>query len=101
MGKLVPATQDELQSMLTEMGYTSIRELYANVPEEVYLEQVDIDSGKSELEVTNEMNRLAEANVRFQELLSRCGCLPSLYSCNRNCNNGEGRICHFLYSLSG
>ena len=30
MGSFVPATQDELQSMLTEMGYTSIRELYAN-----------------------------------------------------------------------
>ena len=79
MGSFIPATQDELQSMLTEMGYTSIRELYANVPEEVYLEQVDIDSGKSELEVTNEMNRLAEVNVRF-----------------KSCFRGAGAYRHFI-----
>ena len=79
MGSFIPATQDELQSMLAEMGYTSIRELYANVPEEVYLEQVDIDSGKSELEVTNEMNRLAEANVRF-----------------KSCFRGAGAYRHFI-----
>ena len=79
MGSFIPATQSELQSMLDEMGYAGIRDLYANVPKSVYLEQVDIEPGKSELEVTAQMNRMASANTRF-----------------KSCFRGAGAYRHFI-----
>ncbi len=73
MGSFIPSTQAELESMLREAGYTSVRELYANVPDDVYLEQVDIEPGKSELEVTREMNAMADANTRFASCFRGAG----------------------------
>ncbi len=73
MGSFIPSTQAELESMLGEAGYTSVRELYANVPDDVYLEQVDIEPGKSELEVTREMNVMADANTRFASCFRGAG----------------------------
>lgn len=73
MGGFVPAAPEELRSMLKEAGYGSIRELYANVPDSVFLEKVDIASGKSELEVSTEMNALANKNTRFASCFRGAG----------------------------
>lgn len=81
MGHFIPATNDELQAMLNEIGYAKIRDVYANVPDEVYLEQVNIEAGKSELETRAEINRLADNNMHF-----------------KSCFRGAGAYRHFIPS---
>ena len=81
MGSFIPATHDELQSMLSEMGYKTVRDLYANVPDDVYLEQVNIEPGKSEFEVSAQINAIANKNKQF-----------------KHCFRGAGAYRHFIPS---
>lgn len=66
MGSFIPSTPQERSAMLKEIGYESVREMYANVPDSVYLEQVDLEPGKSEMEVSAYINALADNNTRFK-----------------------------------
>jgi len=52
MGSYVPNTLEERQEMLKEIGYSSIEDLFAHIPDEVKIKGgLNIPEGKSELEV--------------------------------------------------
>ena len=58
MGSYVPNTLEERKKMLQEIGYSSIEDLFAHIPEEVKLKgELNIPKGKSEFEVRREMSR--------------------------------------------
>lgn len=52
MASYVPNTQAEREEMLKACGFNTIRDMYKDVPESVYLKDLlDLPEGKSELEV--------------------------------------------------
>lgn len=74
MGSYLPNTKQEQLSMLREIGYDSFDALFAHVPQEVMLKrELQIPHGKSELEVQDEMERIAEKNRRFRHIFRGAG----------------------------
>ena len=64
MGSYVPNTLEERKKMLREIGYSSIEDLFAHIPEEVKLKgELNIPKGKTEFEVRREMEQIAEIMV--------------------------------------
>ena len=54
MGSYVPNTLEERKKMLREIGYSSIEDLFAHIPEEVKLKgKLNIPNGKSEFEAVS------------------------------------------------
>lgn len=74
MGSYVPNTMDERLQMLQTMGYDSIDELFADIPQEVRLQGgPDIPEGKSELEVRRKMTEIAGKNRIFHTIFRGAG----------------------------
>ncbi len=74
MGSYVPATAAERREMLDAIGMKSEKELYADVPASMMLDHpLNIPSGKSELEVRNEMTKLAAENKVYDTVLRGAG----------------------------
>ena len=74
MGSYVPATPAEQQEMLGAIGLQHFRELYRDVPEEMYLHRpLDIPPGMSELEVSRSLQAMAEKNKVFSTILRGAG----------------------------
>ena len=74
MGSYVPSTPTERQEMLRSLGLQSARELYRDVPEEVYLNRpLDLPSGMSELEVRRKVSAMAAKNKVFSTILRGAG----------------------------
>ena len=73
MGSYVPNSPAVRQQMLEAMGASSIRDLYANVPEEMFLKELDLPAGKSELEVRRAVTAMAEKNHVFRTCLRGAG----------------------------
>ena len=73
MGSYVPNSPAVRQEMLAAMGASSIRDLYANVPEEMFLKELDLPAGKSELEVRRAVTAMAEKNHVFRTCLRGAG----------------------------
>lgn len=74
MGSYVPNTMDERLQMLQTMGYGSIDELFADIPQEVRLQGgPDIPEGKSELEVRRKMTEIAGKNRIFHTIFRGAG----------------------------
>ena len=79
MGSYVPNTLEERKKMLQEIGYSSIEDLFAHIPEEVKLKgELNIPNGKSEFEVRREMeqrrtrcSRRSSAEPELTDILSR------------------------------
>ncbi|MCR5334098.1 MAG: aminomethyl-transferring glycine dehydrogenase subunit GcvPA [Bacteroidaceae bacterium] len=66
MFKYFPHTTDDIQQMLGVIGVKSLDDLYAEIPEELKLHrQLDIPLQKSEIEVRNIIQGLAEKNCRL------------------------------------
>lgn len=82
MADYVPSSQKEVQEMLDFVGVSSIDELYSMVPEGVYRKEVDIPSGKSEMQVLSAIEKMGKKNV--------------LYS---SCFRGAGAYRHFIPSI--
>ena len=82
MGSYVPNSPAVRQQMLEAIGASSIRDLYANVPEEMFLKELDLPAGKSELEVRRAVTAMAEKNHVF------CTCL-----------RGAGAYRHYIPSV--
>ena len=69
MGSYVPNTLEERKKMLREIGYSSIEDLFAHIPEEVKLKgKLNIPNGKSEFEVRREMEQISEKNQVFKTI---------------------------------
>ena len=74
MGSYVPSTLQERQEMLASMGLTSIDQLFEHIPAQLRLDhELDLPSGKSELEVSRQMNRIASHSVVFDSIFRGAG----------------------------
>ena len=66
MGSYVPSTPAERQQMLEAIGLKDYRDLYKDVPEEMYLDRpLNIPAGMSELEVRRAVTAMAEKTPVF------------------------------------
>lgn len=73
MGSYVPHTAAEREEMLRTIGLETIDELYADVPPEVKLASLDLPEGLSELQVTREMESLAQKNKVYRTIFRGAG----------------------------
>ena len=74
MGSYIPSTAAQRQEMLKAIGLEDFRQLYKDVPGEMYLDrELDIPSGKSELEVFREVSAMAAGNKVFPTVLRGAG----------------------------
>ncbi len=86
MGSYVPSTLAERQQMLEAIGLKDYRDLYKDVPQEMYLEEggLNIPAGMSELEVRRAVSAMADKNVVFPTVLRGAGAydhvIPSIVS---------------------
>lgn len=66
MGGYIPGTEQEQKAMLTEIGFSSMEELFGHIPDEVKVKGgLQIPEGMSELEVRRSMEKMAEKNQVF------------------------------------
>ncbi len=74
MGHYLPSTPEERRAMLESIGLSSPRELFADVPDSVYLNRpLNLPEGKSELEVAAYLTALAEQNKSYKTILRGAG----------------------------
>ena len=74
MGSYIPSTPAERQEMLKAVGLSDYRELYRDVPEQMYLDQpLNIPAGMSELEVSRAVSAMAAKNKVFGTILRGAG----------------------------
>lgn len=73
MGNYLPSTAEERARMLTEIGYASIDELYADVPPQTIIDELAIPSGKSELETRRFIEGMAAKNTVFRSIFRGAG----------------------------
>lgn len=70
MGSYIPSTPQQRQEMLKAIGLSSFRELYGDVPAEMYLDRpLNIPSGMSELEVGRAVRAMADRNRVYDVIL--------------------------------
>ena len=73
MGSYLPNTRQEQQEMLREAGYDSFDALFAHIPEEVKVIDLNLPSGLSEMEVLSEMEDIAQKNKIFRHIFRGAG----------------------------
>ncbi len=75
MASYIPSTQEERLEMLKAVGLTDYRDLYKDVPAEMYLEDgaLNIPEGLSELAVSRTVNAMAAKNRVFSTVLRGAG----------------------------
>ena len=74
MGSYIPSTREERLEMLKTVGVSDYRDLYRDVPQEMYLDRpLNIPEGKSELEVSRTVRAMAEKNRVFPTVLRGAG----------------------------
>ncbi len=74
MGHYLPSTEAERQEMLSGLGLKSVRDLYRDVPESVWLDRpLDLPEGKSEMEVSDYIRKLGEKNKQYRLILRGAG----------------------------
>ncbi len=64
-------TEEQQKAMLAKCGVSSIDELFVDIPDEVKPKSFDLPEGKSELEVTEQLKKLASRN--FSHLVNFIG----------------------------
>ena len=68
MHKYIPGTQSGKQQMLSAIGVPSVDELFKSIPDEVKLKRnLNLEQGKSELEISKKLRVLAAKNVNVLE----------------------------------
>lgn len=74
MGSYVPSTAQERQEMLVSVGLCSIDELFSHIPDSLKLKgELNLPSGKSELEVCRTMEHIAAQNIVFDSIFRGAG----------------------------
>ena len=74
MGSYVPHTRQEREDMLRAAGVSSMRELYADVPQSVYLNApLNLPQGMGEMELRARMEEMAAKNRVFPVILRGAG----------------------------
>ena len=69
----IPDSQAKQQEMLESLGLKSIDELYAVVPDNVRLKELNIPEGKSELEVSKAIRNIASKNKVYASVFRGAG----------------------------
>jgi glycine dehydrogenase subunit 1 len=54
--------------MLNEIGYTSIDDLFSDVPEEIRIDSLNLPDGKTESEVKRELTKIGQKNITGSEM---------------------------------
>ncbi len=74
MASYIPSTREERQQMLQTIGLQDYRDLYRDVPADMYLEEaLNIPEGMSELEVSRAVGAMAAKNKVFSTVLRGAG----------------------------
>ena len=74
MASYVPSTPEERQEMLHTVGVSDYRELYRDVPAQMYLENgLNLSDGMSEMEVRSRLSAMAAKNHVFPTVLRGAG----------------------------
>lgn len=74
MGIYIPGTEREQKQMLEEIGFQTMEELYAHVPDEVKLQrELGIPEGMPELSVRRKMTEMARKNHVFPTVFRGAG----------------------------
>lgn len=74
MGSYVPGTEQERKEMLHEIGFESIEQLFAHIPEEVKVKDgLQIPEGMSEFEVRRAVQKMAGKNKIFPVVFRGAG----------------------------
>lgn len=71
MGYIPNITQKE--QMLKEIGYSSIDELFADIPDEIRINGLNLPAPESEFELRKEFNKIVSANRPVTEMVSFLG----------------------------
>lgn len=73
MGSYIPNTIEQRKDMLQEMGLSSVEPLFAAIPKDMRVSAPHLESGKSELEVREIMERLAQKNTTYSSIFRGAG----------------------------
>ncbi len=74
MAGYIPTSEQERRAMLQAIGMKDIRELFKDVPEEVYIDEIEsIPSGISQMEAEQRLKTFAEENTVFDTILRGAG----------------------------
>ncbi len=74
MARYVPHTEDEVKTMLEEIGYSDLEELFRPIPQQVRLKtSLRIPNGLSEWEAANAVKEMAAKNTVFPVVLRGAG----------------------------
>ena len=74
MGSYIPNTEAEQLQMLKEAGFESFEDMLSVIPSEVRLgRELNIPEGKSELEVSREMKKIAAKNKVYDTVFRGAG----------------------------
>lgn len=73
MGRYVVSTAAEQKEMLQKLGFSSMDDLYADVPKELMLQSLALPAGQSELSVRSKMEALASENHIFKSIFRGAG----------------------------
>ena len=74
MGSYVPSTKEEQKQMLQDIGFQSMDELFASIPDEVLLkEDLNIPEGLTEMEVRRVMEGIAAENKVYRSIFRGAG----------------------------
>ena len=71
--RYIPETKREQEQMLKDIGLNSVDELYSMVPKEVLLKELDIPEGKSEMEVLEDLQKIAGKNLVYDQIYRGAG----------------------------
>ncbi|HCC51906.1 MAG TPA: aminomethyl-transferring glycine dehydrogenase, partial [Porphyromonadaceae bacterium] len=73
MGSYIPNNLSERDQMLQAIGLKTVDELYAQIPDEIKVKELQLPDGMSELEVSRYIRKKADRNVRFKTIFRGAG----------------------------
>ena len=74
MGTFVPNTKEQQLEMLKEIGYSSLDDLFAHIPDAVKFQgELNLPDGMSEMEVSKAMKKIAAKNTVFESVFRGAG----------------------------
>ena len=75
-----PHSEKEINEMLLKLNFDSLEKLVEPIPEKYLAKSINIEQGKTELEVSNLFSEIANKN-RLYKSIFRCRFLQSFYTC--------------------
>ncbi|MGL5315246.1 MAG: aminomethyl-transferring glycine dehydrogenase subunit GcvPA [Peptostreptococcaceae bacterium] len=81
----IPTTSEDKRVMLESMGLSSVEDVFSDIPNDLRLKRdLNLESGKSELEVSNYIDKLAKKNLSLNDM---------------TCFLGAGAYDHYIPSI--